>query len=331
MYNLKRNNYNLKPKNSTIYTPPEVAQFIFELLSPKIWDWRSTYNMGGFILDPCCGQGNLLEPWKKEKEFEKGYPAVGVDLDPNSSADWKTDFLLLTRTDFYRKFGKPTLILCNPPFNGQKTPKIKRNYSKCFLCGSTNLWTKPKLPFCLECRNSADNCPTCLDCLKPVNNGVVVHHKFCSPPRCYHQGEKDYFSICNTCYGEVPLIKTSHGRFRDWNWIIEKQNQLESKTKSVSRLGSEIWLDKILELFGKEVPIVLFAPIGFRMNLTLKSKRHEKFDNGTYPPIVSCISLPKNIFEGVIFHSEILIFNIKGLKPHYFLKKHEKSGKCASF
>jgi type I restriction enzyme M protein len=68
---------------------------------------------------------------------------------------------------------------------------------------------------------------------------------------------------------------------------------------------------------------VLFAPIGFRMNLTLQSKRLEKFDNGIYPPIASLIALPKNIFEGVIFHSEILIFNIKGLKSHYFYKPNE--------
>jgi hypothetical protein len=69
--------------------------------------------------------------------------------------------------------------------------------------------------------------------------------------------------------------------------------------------------------------MVLFVPIGFRMNLTLTSERKMKFEDGTYPPIVSHISLPKNIFEGVIFHSEILIFNVKGLKGHYFYKPHE--------
>ena len=90
------------------------------------------------------------------------------------------------------------------------------------------------------------------------------------------------------------------------------------------KLGNEVWLDKIIELFGKEVPIVLFAPVGFCANLTLESKRYEKFDNGTYPPISSIITLPKNIFEGVIFHSEILIFNIKGLKSHYFLPKNHE-------
>ncbi len=85
-----------------------------------------------------------------------------------------------------------------------------------------------------------------------------------------------------------------------------------------NKLGSEVWLDKIIELFGKEVPIVLFAPIGFRLNLTRNSNRWKKLSDSDYPTIDSIISLPKDIFEGVIFHSEILIFNIKGLKPHYF-------------
>ena len=84
-----------------------------------------------------------------------------------------------------------------------------------------------------------------------------------------------------------------------------------------NKLGSEVWLDKIIELFGKEVPIILFAPVGFRVNLTLESKRWGKFKSD-YPPVSSIITLPKNIFEGVIFHSEILIFNIKDLEPHYF-------------
>lgn len=87
MYNLLKNNYHQKPKSSNIQTPLAVSEFIYELLRDKVWDWRSTINMGSSILDPCSGMGNLLEPWKQEKDFEKGYPVVEIDLDPNSSAD----------------------------------------------------------------------------------------------------------------------------------------------------------------------------------------------------------------------------------------------------
>lgn len=169
MYRTDRNNYRQKPKNSTIYTPPQVSQFIFELLKDKVWDWRSTYNRGSLVLDPCSGKGNLLEPWKKGEYLEKGYPVIGMDTDPNSVADWKTDFLLLTPTDFYQKFKKPVLVLCNPPFNG---------------------------------------------------------------------------------YG--------------------------------NKLGSEVWLDKIIELFGKEIPLVLFTPMGFRLNSkkSLETELAENIDEG---------------------------------------------------
>lgn len=193
MYNLKHNNYHQKPKPSNIQTPPEVSQFIFELLRDKI-------EKKGVILDPCCGEGSLLKPWK-----ENDFWTYGIDMARNSSVSLARDFLNWDGIcpSFYRN--EVNLVLCNPPFNG---------------------------------------------------------------------------------YG--------------------------------NKLGSEVWLDKIIELFGKDIPIVLFVPIGFRLNLTPKSKRWLKFPNGEYPRISSIIALPKNIFEGVIFHSEILIFNLKGLKGHYF-------------
>jgi type I restriction-modification system DNA methylase subunit len=72
MYNLNKNNYHKSPKSSIVYTPPEVSEFIFNLLKDKIdKDQR--------ILDPCAGMGNLLAPWKKA-----GYNIIGVELDKNS-------------------------------------------------------------------------------------------------------------------------------------------------------------------------------------------------------------------------------------------------------
>ena len=100
---------------------------------------------------------------------------------------------------------------------------------------------------------------------------------------------------------------------------------LDTKTKQYVRenyggrpLLPELWLQKTIELFGKEVPMVLFTPYGFRLNQTIKSKRWKKLTDGTYPEICSIMSLPKNIFPDILFHTEILFFNIGGLKPHYF-------------
>jgi type I restriction enzyme M protein len=58
--------------------------------------------------------------------------------------------------------------------------------------------------------------------------------------------------------------------------------------------------------------------MGFRLNSKKSGKRWIKFTNQVYPAISSIISLPRDIFPQVEFHSEILIFNITGLQPHYF-------------
>jgi hypothetical protein len=51
--------------------------------------------------------------------------------------------------------------------------------------------------------------------------------------------------------------------------------------------------------------------------------RNFKFANGTYPLISSIIEPVDNIFPELKFRTEILIFNIKGLEPHYFYKPYE--------
>ncbi len=100
--------------------------------------------------------------------------------------------------------------------------------------------------------------------------------------------------------------------------IDEKTKEYIKNNYGGRPLLTELWLQKTIELFGKDIPILLITPYGFRLNLTMKSKRYKRFLDGTYPDITSIISLPKNIFEGVLFHTEIYIFNVNGIKPHYF-------------
>ena len=107
--------------------------------------------------------------------------------------------------------------------------------------------------------------------------------------------------------------------------VVNPPFNIDAKTKTYIKehysgrpLLSEVWLQKGLELFGDDIPVVLFTPYGLRLNQTTKSQRWGRFIRGEYPEIKSIISLPKNIFAGIQFHSEILIFNIDGLKAHYF-------------
>ena len=100
--------------------------------------------------------------------------------------------------------------------------------------------------------------------------------------------------------------------------IDRKTKAFVSKHYGGRPLLPEVWLQKAIELFDKSLPIVLFTPYGLRLNQMTNSKRWMKFLKGEYPAISSIISLPKDIFDGILFHSEILIFNIKKLQGHYF-------------
>ena len=84
------------------------------------------------------------------------------------------------------------------------------------------------------------------------------------------------------------------------------------------KLAVEKFLDKVLELCDKHIGIIMITPMGFRLNIKKNSKRRNNFINNKYPDISSIISLPLDTFEDTLYHCEILIYNIEGLKPHYF-------------
>lgn len=100
--------------------------------------------------------------------------------------------------------------------------------------------------------------------------------------------------------------------------IDRKTQEIAARTFGRRPLLPEVWLRQIIDLWGKDIPIALFAPYGLRLNQTLTSRRWRNFADGTYPEIASIVSLPKNIYAEVLFHSEVLIFNVAGLKGHYF-------------
>jgi len=100
--------------------------------------------------------------------------------------------------------------------------------------------------------------------------------------------------------------------------IDAKTKELAVKIAGTRPLLPEVWLWKIVELWGTDIPICLFAPYGLRLNQTVRSRRWKYFVDGTYPSISTIVSLPKDIYVGVLFHSEILIFNRPDLQGHYF-------------
>ena len=51
-----------------------------------------------------------------------------------------------------------------------------------------------------------------------------------------------------------------------------------------------MWLQKIIELFGKDIPLVLFAPYGFRLNQQCNSRRWRTGIHHPQPPLHQTIA-----------------------------------------
>lgn len=119
--------------------------------------------------------------------------------------------------------------------------------------------------------------------------------------------------------------------------IMNPPFNIDGKTKAYIKdhyggrpLLPEVWFSKAVELFGHETPIAMFTPYGFRLNQTAHSKRWKKFINNEYPEISSIVSLPKDVFDGILFHSEVLIFNVPQIKGHYFVEHYGKKRAVAA-
>jgi type I restriction enzyme M protein len=80
----------------------------------------------------------------------------------------------------------------------------------------------------------------------------------------------------------------------------------------------ERFLARIVDVVRPGTPIALFAPMGLRLNC-VKGARRYRWLRDECPPITSIISLPRDIFPGCEFHSEILLFNMPKLGPHHLL------------
>lgn len=81
----------------------------------------------------------------------------------------------------------------------------------------------------------------------------------------------------------------------------------------------ERFLRRIVDLYGKDVPIAFLCPMGFRLNQRQISKRWRWLSSSDAPKITSTIALPVDCFPDTQFHSEVILFNCRGVKPHYFL------------
>jgi len=89
----------------------------------------------------------------------------------------------------------------------------------------------------------------------------------------------------------------------------------------VKMMYPEVFARVIFHRYGDTVPLVMIVPAGFRHNVSCSSRRYNWLANEA-PPITTIVSLPVDTFNGVQFHSEIVMFNIHGLPPHMTLPRH---------
>jgi type I restriction-modification system DNA methylase subunit len=102
MYNVSRNNFYDDPKNSTVFTPSGVSQFIFDIIAEKIDKTRP-------VFDPCVGKGSLLHPFD-----DAGFQTVGLDIVDHG---YKNTILDNFITFDAKQLINPSLVIANPPFN----------------------------------------------------------------------------------------------------------------------------------------------------------------------------------------------------------------------
>lgn len=93
----------------------------------------------------------------------------------------------------------------------------------------------------------------------------------------------------------------------------------DTESKYNKKLLPELFAKEVFETYGYDTPLVLFAPMEFRLNNRKISKRLKYFSsNDCKAKITSIISLPLDIFPGVEFHNEILLWNF----PKFYLEAH---------
>lgn len=107
-------------KNSTVYTPAKLSKHIFDIVSEE-YDFNTLY-------DPCIGQGGMTKFFK-----QNGSTIIGSDVDSVGEDYCDIFFHQDIKEHSYDTDVKPSLIIMNPPFNGNGKGKNNLLYPHLFL------------------------------------------------------------------------------------------------------------------------------------------------------------------------------------------------------
>ena len=115
---VSHNAYTSNPKDSSVFTPKGVAQFIADISLPYLEEMQAYHKF--IILDPACGSGRLLAPFQNNL---LNLPITTIGIDPvNHPKDVEingysqSSFFSSDVEDLF-PIEHLAMIICNPPFN----------------------------------------------------------------------------------------------------------------------------------------------------------------------------------------------------------------------
>ena len=120
-----------------IYTPKRLSEFLFSIISPNV------KKEDGFVLDPCVGNGSLVDPF-----ITDGYDVVGIDIKDQGFMNCEIlDYLLIEKWER----DVPSIVMIHPPFSDNKSKEkyvslgLYKHYMECtekFLYKTIKLFSK---------------------------------------------------------------------------------------------------------------------------------------------------------------------------------------------
>ncbi len=105
-----------------------------------------------------------------------------------------------------------------------------------------------------------------------------------------------------------------NAKFVDCDLVICNPPFNNSGGTSSRKLLPELFLKHILDVVPEGTPIVFITPHGLRHNVRKTSPRLEFLATLN---ISSILTLPLDVFDGVLFHTEVLFLHMPKLKSHY--------------
>lgn len=281
----KKNPYYDNRKNSTVYTPQSLCNWLFEII-------RIDGNIrSGNIIDACVGTGNMIRPFMNyidSQSCQYRFCSFGFDIDDNNISFGKNECYTFTKTNYLEW-----------PMNDNKDDASK-------IINKWPLWKRKTITnnrLYKELKYNTD-----LVLMNPPfnNEGCLKGYDKIIDYETNKKTQIHYNKHCKNCEYINPYHKCMKG------FLL--------KNKSGKALLPELFIKHTFDLFGHKTPLVCISPMGLFHNQRMKSDRYKTFrDEYNDAQLTSYIPLPLDIFKNVEFHVGIYIWNILGMKPFYHI------------